>query len=212
MATQTGDVGPSPDRYQDEALAALARAGGIGRTTDMAKLGVRHTALTALWRQGRVIRLKAGLYQLPEAMTSRHADLVQAGYAVPSGVVCLLSALDFYGLTDVNPEAVWLAVRMGSWAPRVSEPPVQIVHFRKRLYGLGTETRDVDGHTIRIYSREKTLSDCLRLPELVGRDVALGALRRYVRSPDANVTQLLAVAKECRVGRKMNPYVEALLA
>jgi len=212
MATQISQPEPTTDRYQDAALAALADAGGIAHTTDLAKLGVRHTALTALWRQGRLIRLKAGLYQLPESMPTQHAALVQAAYAVPNGVICLVSALDFYGLTDANPEAVWIAVRMGGWTPRVSEPPIQLVHFRPRLYELGSTTEDVDGHTIRIYSREKTLCDCVRLPELVGRDVALGALRRYLRSPGSNVTRLLAIANECRIGRRMTPYVEALVA
>ena len=203
---------PVRDCYQDAALQALAGVGGIAHTTALARLGVRHTALTALWRRGRIIRLKAGLYQLPEAMPDEHAALVQAAYAVPNGVICLVSALDYYGLTDVNPEAVWIAARMGGWAPNVSEPPIELVRFRPRLYELGAATEDVEGHPIRIYSREKTLCDCVRLPRLVGRDVALGALRRYLRWPGANVADLLAMASECRVGRKMTPYVEALVA
>ncbi len=212
MAIQMAQPDMTTDRYEHEALEALAGAGGIAHTTDLAKLGVRHTALTSLWRKGRLIRLKAGLYQMPEAMPSQHAALVQASYAVPSGVICLVSALDYYGLTDANPEAVWVAVPMGGWMPRVTEPPIQLVHFRTRLYELSTEVQSVDGHDIRIYSREKTLCDCLRLPELVGRDVTLGALRRYLRSPGANVTRLLAIADACRVGRRMTPYVEALVA
>lgn len=212
MTTQIAQPEPTTDRYQDAALAALADAGGIAHTTELAKVGVRHTALTALWRQGRLIRLKAGLYQLPESMPTQHAALVQAAYAVPNGVICLVSALDFYGLTDANPEAVWIAVPMGGWTPRVSEPPIQLVHFRTRLHELGTEVQSVDGHDIRIYSKEKTLCDCLRLPELVGRDVTLGALRRYLRVPGADITRLLAIANDCRVGRRMTPYVEALVA
>jgi predicted transcriptional regulator of viral defense system len=212
MATPIRQPAPSTDRHQSAALAALADVGGIAHTTDLEKLGVRHTALTALWRQGRLIRLKAGLYQLPESMPSRHAALVQASHAVPNGVICLVSALDFYGLTDVNPEAVWLAVPMGGWTPRVSEPPVRVAHFRMRLHGLDAEVKDVDGHSIRIYSREKTLCDCVRLPKLVGRDVALAALRRYLRMPGSSPSRLLEVANECRVGRKMAPYVEALVA
>lgn len=212
MDTQITQPVTTTDRYQAEALEALAGAGGIAHTTDLAKLGVRHTALTSLWRQGRLIRLKAGLYQLPGAMPTQHAALVQATYAVPTGVVCLLSALDFYGLSDANPEVVWIAVPMGGWRPRVDEPPIQLVHFRPRLFELGAEVQSVDGHDIRIYSREKTLCDCLRLPELVGRDVTLGALRRYLRTPRANITLLLAIAHECRIGRRMTPYVEAMVA
>lgn len=200
------------DRKEQTALDVLRRHGGVAHTGELAREGVRPAALMALWRQGRLLRLKAGLYQLPEALADEHAAVVQAALAVPRGVVCLLSALDVHGLTDANPERVFLALPQGSWAPRVAEPPVQIVQYSRRLFPLGREEQIIGGHTILIFSREKTLCDCFRLPELVGLDLALSALRQYLRSPDADVSALLAMADQCRVLRRLRPYVEAIIA
>lgn len=194
------------------ALDALRRHGGTARTGELAREGVRPAVLTALWRQGRLVRLKAGLYQLPEALADEHAAIVQAALAVPRGVICLSSALDVYGLTDANPERVFVALPQGSWVPRVAEPLVQIVQYSRRLFPLGREEKIIGGQTIPIFSREKTLCDCFRLPEVVGLDLALLALRRYLRSPGADVSTLLAVADQCRVLRRLRPYVEAIVA
>lgn len=201
-----------PGRNEETALAALRRHGGVAHTGELAREGVRPAMLTALWRQGRLLRLKAGLYQLPEALADEHAAIVQASLAVPRGVVCLLSALDVHGLTDANPERVFIALPQGSWLPRVAEPPVQIVQYSRRLYGLGREEAVIGGRVVSLFSREKTLCDCFRLPELVGLDLALSALRRYLRGPEADVSALLLMAEQCRVGRRLRPYVEAIIA
>ncbi len=166
----------------------------------------------ALWRRGRLLRLKARLYQLPESLADEHAAIVQAALAVPRGVICLLSALDIHGLTDANPEQVFVALPQGSWAPRVAEPPVQIVQYSRRLFPLGREEKVIGGHSIPLFSREKTLCDCFRLPEMVGLDLALSALREYLRAPEADVSALLILAEQCRVGRRLRPYVEAIVA
>ncbi len=198
----------------DEALAldTLRRHGGVARSGQLAAEGVRPSTLLTLWRRSRLLRLKAGLYQLPEALADEHAAVVQAALAVPRGVICLLSALDVYGLTDANPERVFVALPQGSWIPRIAEPPVQIVQYSRRLFPLGREERVVGGRTLAVFSREKTLCDCFRLPELVGLDLSLSALRRYLRSPGADVSALLGMAELCRVGRRMRPYVEAMSA
>jgi len=207
-----GENADGENADEERATDALRRHGGVARSGQLAAEGVRPATLLALWHRGRLLRLKAGLYQLPEALADEHAAVVQAALAVPRGVICLLSALDVYGLTDANPERVFVALPQGSWIPRVAEPPVQIVQFSRRLFLLGREERIVGGRTVALFSREKTLCDCFRLPELVGLDLALSALRRYLRSPGADVSALLAMAEQCRVGRRVRPYVEAIVA
>ena len=170
----------------DEALAldALRRHGGVARSGQLASEGMRPAALLGLWRRGQLLRLKAGLYQLPEALADEHAAIVQAALAVPRGVICLLSALDVYGLTDANPERVFVALPQGSWIPRVD--PNRRSRSCSTAGGCsrsGVRRESSAGAPVALFSREKTLCDCFRLPELVGLDLALSALRRYLRSP-----------------------------
>ena len=194
------------------ALDALRWHGGVARSGQLASEGVWPAALLGLGRRGRLLRLKAGLHQLPEALTEEHAAIIQAALAAPRGVICLLFVLDVYMLTDTDPERVFVALPQGNWMPRVIQPPVQIVQYSRRLFPLGREETIIGGRTIALFSREKTLCDCFRLPELIGLDLALSALRRHLRSPQADVSALLAMAEQCWVRRRLRPYMEALVA
>lgn len=60
---------------------------------------------------------------------SAHWSLAEVARAAPAGVVCLLSALRFHGLTTQAPPEVWLALRNHAWKPRATPFPVRTVYF-----------------------------------------------------------------------------------
>jgi hypothetical protein len=66
--------------------------------------------------------------------------------------------------------------------------------------------------TIAISSRERAVVDLLRLRSRVGRDLALSALRRYLQGREARPGDLLALARQLRVGTVMAEAMEPLLA
>ena len=45
------------------------------------------------------------------AQVTEHHTVVEAARRVPAGIVCLLSALSFHGLTTQAPHQVWMAIR-----------------------------------------------------------------------------------------------------
>ena len=66
---------------------------------------------------------------------------------MPRGVVCLLSALRFHGLTTQAPFEVWLAIENKSIAPKLDYPPLRIVRFSGAAFTEGVEEHIVDGVT-----------------------------------------------------------------
>ncbi len=68
----------------------------------------------------------------------------------------------------------------------------------------------IDGFSISIYCREKTIADCFKFRNKIGTDVAVEALRDYMRSRNRNIPRLIEYARIDRVKRKMLPYIEAL--
>jgi predicted transcriptional regulator of viral defense system len=90
------------------------------------KLGVSASLLSYYLGKGSFKRLQQGVYQGIESfpVDFRWIDLVQAAYGVKEGVVCLLSALAVYELTDEIPRQHWIGVRHGTDA--VGEPQLRI--------------------------------------------------------------------------------------
>ncbi len=63
----------------------------------------------------------------------------------------------------------------------------------------GVEVHKLEGVDVRITSREKTVADCFRYRNKIGLDVALEALREYLRSRKGSIDQLNKAAEACRV-------------
>jgi hypothetical protein len=61
-----------------------------------------------------------------------------------------------------------------------------------------------------VTSKEKTVADCFKYRYKIGLDVALEALRDYLRSKRRSVDGLTEAAAASRVTNVMRPYLEAL--
>jgi hypothetical protein len=68
-----------------------------------------------------------------------------------------------------------------------------------------------DSVPVRMYSREKTVADCFKFRKKIGLDIALEALRDYLRQPKRDIEELLKFARINRVEKIILPYLRALL-
>jgi hypothetical protein len=64
---------------------------------------------------------------------------------------------------------------------------------------------------VRIYSPAKSVADSFKYRRKLGLDIALEALCLYRKHRDFQVDTLLRYARVCRVGKVMQPYLEAVL-
>jgi predicted transcriptional regulator of viral defense system len=144
-------------------------------------------------------RVKRGLYRKADAPMLSHQGFIDIGHAVPEGVICLLSALSYYELTTFNPSFISIALRRGSRKPKISYPPVEIHHFSDVQFSYGITIITLTGHKIKIYSREKTLADCLRYRNRLGIDIVKEGLSEYLKRKDRNIEELMECARICRV-------------
>lgn len=185
-------------------------ASGILRARDARTSGISSLELARLVEAGKLDHVGRGLYVPAKAKLTEHHTLVEAAARVPHGVVCLLSALRFHGIGTQNPHEVWLAIDVKAWKPVSDWPPLHIVRFSGTALTYGVETHKLEGVDVRITSREKTVADCFKYRNKIGLDVALEALREYLRSRKRSIDLLTKAAEACRVARVMRPYLEAL--
>jgi predicted transcriptional regulator of viral defense system len=188
----------------------LVRKNGRLRASDLAAAGVPRVVLTRMTASGQLERASRGLYRLPQADSSEHESLVTVASKVPQAVICLLSALQFHGLTTQLPWQVWIAMPRGSHVPRLDYPPIKMVQFTGEAYTHGIETHVRDGVRLQVYSAAKTVADCFKHRNKIGMDVALEALKDARAQGRASFDELWRSAKVCRVANVMRPYMEAL--
>jgi len=189
-------------------LEAVRRL-GVARPRDLTELGLRREYVQRLAKRGALVRIARGLYALPEGKVSAHRSLAEVARAAPTGVICLLSALRFHGLTTQAPPEVWLALGNHAWKPRATPFPVRTVYFSGAALTDGIETHKIDGVPVRVYSAAKTVADCFKYRNKIGSEIAVEALRDYLKMHRRGADALWRFAKVCRVSNVMRPYLEA---
>lgn len=162
-------------------------------------------------RAGLIERVGPGRYRIvgKRGASGQH-DLVIAATAVPSAVVCLLSALQFHGIGTQLPPDVWIAVPRGTRVPRLATPPIRVVSVNRSWFGVGVEQHRIEGRPVRVYSIARTVADCFRFRNAVGLDVALEALSDVWRGR-LDLDELNRIAKRLLVQRVIQPYLQAIV-
>lgn len=197
--------------HRDQTLRLARRARGV-TPRELAEAGIHRQVLTRLVGEGRIERIARGVYRLAEQPVTENHGLAVAAAAVPHGVVCLLSALQYHGLGTQLPSEVWLALDRTAWRPKLDHPPLRIVRFTGAALTEGVESHVIEGRSVRVYGVAKTLADCFKYRNKIGLHVALEALRAAWRARRFTMAELDRYAAACRVQRVMRPYLEALVA
>ncbi|WP_258580964.1 type IV toxin-antitoxin system AbiEi family antitoxin domain-containing protein [Mesorhizobium sp. AR02] len=197
---------------QRQIAHTVLTARGISRLAELREAGVTAATMSRMERDGEVLRLARGLYQLSDAPLDVHHSLAEAAKRVPKGVVCLVSALAFHGLTDQLPRQVWLAVGQKDWPPKPDGTPIRIVRFTERLLNDSVETHVIEGVPIKVFGVIKTVADCFRYRNKIGLSVAIEGLQEALRQRKATPGEIARQAEHGGVSTVIRPYLEALTA
>jgi Predicted transcriptional regulator len=194
---------------KDQALDIIRRM-GIVRPADLEARGISRGQIYRLVRDGLVERQARGIYAASQNPITVHHTLAQVARRVPGGVICLLSALRFHGLTTQNPTEVWIALPAKARKPRLDYPRLRIARFSGPALAEGIETHRLESVDVRVYSAAKTVADCFKYRNKVGIDIAVEALQDFSRLYRGEATELARFARICRVARVMQPYLDSI--
>ncbi|MBA1344177.1 MULTISPECIES: type IV toxin-antitoxin system AbiEi family antitoxin domain-containing protein [Rhizobium] len=185
---------------------------GIARFVELRNAGVTAATMSRMERDGEVLRLARGLYQLPDAQLDASHSLAEVAKRAPKAVICLVSALAFHSLTDQLPGQIWLAIGRKDWPPKLEAPAVRIVRFTDSLLNDSVETHIIEGVPVRVFGIAKTIADCFRYRNKIGLSVAIEGLQEALRQRRATPGEIANQAERGGVGSVIRPYLEALTA
>lgn len=180
------------------------------RSSDLQTIGIPRVVLTRMVKEGVLERVSRGLYRKPNTFLSENETLVDIALVAPRAIFCLLTALQFHGLTTQLPREVWIAMPQGSRVPKMDYPPIRIMRFSGKTYSEGIQTVVRDRVALKIYSPAKTVVDCFKFRNKIGLDVALEALKDALKKKKATRNELYYFAKIERVIKIILPYLEAM--
>src|SRR4029077_9857937 len=134
-----------------ELVARMVRKAGVFRPRELDRLGIARQYLRQAKDRGLVRQVGRGLYVADGSRVTEHHTLEAEAKRVPRGVVCLLSALRFHGLTTQSPREVWIAIAHNARHPRADYPPMRVVHFSGKALTYGIEEKKLEGVAVRVF-------------------------------------------------------------
>jgi predicted transcriptional regulator of viral defense system len=183
------------------------------RVADAVKAGIPRHAIYRLRDAGALLTLSRGVLQPVDSDPAMNTEFAALAARVPKATICLNSGLSYWDLSDELPASIHLAVPRGAHWPTIDTPATTLHRFAAHTFELERLAQTTDaGEPFWIYSAERCIVDAMRLKHIVGRDVALSALSRYVRRGDADPLRLNALARRLGGARRMQDALELILA
>ena len=136
-----------------------------------------------------------------------------AATLIPKAIICVESALFYYGYSDFAPRKWSIAVprSMSRTKLDIDALTLQTYYVQPEIYELGKTTADFNGIILPIYDRERTICDCFKYRSRLDNEIFNKALNAYVNDPQKELRNLSKYAKKLRVHKKVTELMEVLL-
>ena len=181
--------------------------GGMMRTKDLEQEKIRYRNVQQLIEAGLVEKVRYGYYQWV-----RPDDFSEAGTVIrlfPDAILCMDTALRYYGYSDRTPGEWHLAVSKDSGKSRfkIDYPFVKPYYVEPAVLELGLTWGSIDGHEVRIYNKDRVICDCLRYRNKMDKEIFNKAIRAYIEDPGKNIPKLMEYAEALRVKKVVKELI-----
>ncbi|MEK7340101.1 MAG: type IV toxin-antitoxin system AbiEi family antitoxin domain-containing protein [Candidatus Rhabdochlamydia sp.] len=171
-------------------------------------IGVHPATLSYYVKTGLLKRMRRGVYQgigHQNSSTFLWEDLIETAYSIKGSVVCLISALAVYDLTEEIPRQHWLAIRHGTSTKTVRG--IKVLRYRNMK--LGRTEIELEGVKIPIFDRERTIIDAFHL---LSRETAIKALKAAIAKGGKDRIDLIKLQEYAKKLRfNIAPYLMSIM-
>lgn len=182
---------------------------GIYSTNYLNNLGYTSNHLTKLIRSKKITRIKHGYYTL-DPNIEQFSQIIAL---YPEAIICLRSALYWYGYIKEKPEIDTIAVSKAHNRYKYQKANLNLkAYFRDDKYiNLGIKKMYHENLPFYIYDKERTICDCLRRKDLLDPEEYKQAIKAYLDDPSKNIERLSNYASILRIKKKIDFLLEVWL-
>lgn len=184
----------------------MRRNAGITKASELYTLGLDYRKLQRFVEEGFLRRVKNGYYGLVEEEPDEE-ELILGLY--PDGVLCMETALYYYGYLKQRPFEWRLAVDKNTSKVRFRSDYPQVIPYytEEKVLSLGVQEISFAGGKMKIYEKERLICDCMKYEDKMDKKDWKEAMLHYLQEEEKDVVKLLAYAKERKVLKKVQERI-----
>lgn len=156
-------------------------------------MGSNRMVLSRLVAKGELHRIDRQVYAMElDWLTDPLKKYMPVCFLIPEAVICGVSALSYYDLTDEEERKIWISL---PHKKRVGSSKYRVIRPSGLALTLGVKKIAFNHREVRIYDMEKTIVDSFKY---FSEEVAFKALKRYLKRKDKNIQKLCNYARRLK--------------
>ena len=189
----------------------IKNSDGIAKTADFVAEGLTNYDVANLYKEGYLERIRHGYYQLAGQEDIKEEQVLAS--LLPESIVCVESALFYYGYNDFAPRQWSIAVprTFSRTKLKIDSLATKVYFVQPALFELGRTSGDFNDIQLAVYDRERTICDCFKYRTKLDNEIFNKALNAYAADKKKNLSNLSSYAKKMRVYKKLMNVMEVLL-
>lgn len=183
--------------------------GQLIRTAQLKEFKIYYKDIITLIDKGYLEKIKQGYYRLLNASGEESTEAQTIKTLYPDGVLCMYTALFYYGYSDRTPLNWDIAVDRNTSKTRfnIDYPYVKPYYMESIHLKYGIAEADYDGCTLKIFDRNRVLCECIRNENKMDRETYNKAIQGYVNDPKKSVASLIEYAKKRNILKKITDRI-----
>lgn len=181
-------------------------------TTKIAdKIGVNRQQLSLLVKEGKLERIRPGVYQKKGELIDNLKVVVANSEKI---IFSHQTALYLHDLCDRIPSYYYISVPQGYNTLHLKKrhKNLRVKYVKKELFTLGlTEITTSFGSIIPVYNLERTICDIIINRNNIDRQVYIDGITRYFKRKEKNIEQLIKYSYLFNIENEVKQYLEVLL-
>lgn len=165
---------------------------------ELKNLGYSYYMVNKLVEDNQLIRLNRKYYE-NASFNGEDSDFYLVSAYFSSGIICLMSAAVYYGLSTYIPYEIDVAVKRDkSIVTKPVRPNFMVYYFGENRFNIGIETISVGKNYFQIYDLEKTVIDIIYYRNKVGIEEMKEILINYLKRNDRDLNKLFQYAEQLK--------------
>lgn len=181
---------------------------GIIKTADLISAGIYYADIQKLISEGIIEKVRHGYYQLVSKAT-KQSEAALIASLFPDGVLCMYSALFYYGYSDRTPMQWDIAVSKNISRARfnLDYPYVKPHYFDTKHLTYGIIQAEYEDCTMQIFERDRLICECIKNENRMDREIFNKAIQGYISDFAKSVPKLLEYAKLRNVSKRVRDRI-----
>lgn len=176
-------------------------------TNELLEAKLYYADIKKLLDEGFIERIRQGYYFWIKNCENGEIAIIKRLF--PDAVLCMETALFYYGYSDRNPAEWNFAIdkNVSKFRTNIEYPFIKVYRMDSDLLRIGETTGEIDFIKVRIYDRERTICDVLKNMNKMDKEIFNKAIQGYVKDLKKNIPNLMIYAKKLRVEKKVKELI-----